>query len=245
MERTRTLSKTPCYWFLLVPLLAFGGAAWADDDTRRSVRVSGEAETRVAPDMATVSAEIVVESRTADDARSEANDVTARALSELEELGIASNDIDSTGLSIQPQYEWQKDQRRQLLRGYRVARQLKVRVTDLEQLGTILESLAEAGINRVQPPRLGLMDEEAVHQEVLAAAATNARDRAAVIAGALGAELGEVLAVSTENVHMPQPMYAQRAMAMDEAATSSSAAQTYQAGDLTYRVVISAKFALK
>ena len=109
MERTRTLSKTPCYWLLLVPLLAFGGAAWADGDTRRSVRVSGEAETRVAPDMATVSAEIVVESRTAADARSEANDVTARALSELEELGIASNDIDSTGLSIQPQYEWQKD----------------------------------------------------------------------------------------------------------------------------------------
>ncbi|MEM1402212.1 MAG: SIMPL domain-containing protein [Pseudomonadota bacterium] len=244
MERENTLSQAPRYWLLLVPLFVLSGAAWADSDLQRSVKVSGEAEIRVAPDMATVSAEIVVESQSVDDARGEANDVTARALSELERLGIDRSDIDSTSLSIQPQYEWQKDERRQLLRGYRVVRQLKVRVTQLEQLGTILETLAEAGINRVQPPRLSLMDEEAVHQQVLAAAATNARDRAAVITAALGADLGEVLTISTEQSRIPQRMYA-RAAAMEEMAMDSGAAQTYQAGDLTYRVVIAAEFALR
>jgi uncharacterized protein YggE len=74
--------------------------------------------------------------------------------------------------------------------GYRVSRSIDARLLDLDKLGPLLVALSESGVNSMRPPRLGLVDEESVYREVLEAAVRNARERAGVIAAALGEESG-------------------------------------------------------
>lgn len=212
-------------------------------ESPRSINVQGEAERRVAPDMATLRLEVRIDAREPADARREAAVRTQRALETLRGAGLADADIDSTALSINPQYRWLKNEQRQELTGYRVSRTITARLLALEQLGTLLEALSDAGINRVQPPQLGVLDDESIRRELMAEAALNARERASAIATALGESLGEVLYVSTQGTPYPMPARQERMMMADTAA--GSAAESYNAGHIDYRMDVSAAFALE
>ncbi|WOJ95920.1 SIMPL domain-containing protein [Congregibacter brevis] len=227
---------------LILSLAAVSNIAHAEDESRH-IAVSGKSERRVAPDMAHLQLDVVTENADAASARREADAITGRALAVLREAGLADADIDSTGLSISPQFRWLKDERKQELTGYRVSRSIEVRLLNLEALGELVTTLTDTGINRMQAPRLGLQDEEALYQELLAAAAENARERADVIAAALGETRGPVISINTERVSTPRPMRAERMMmAADAAAPAPS--ESYSAGHLSYSVNVNAAFSL-
>jgi uncharacterized protein YggE len=223
----------------------YSGSARAQADASvRSISVAGEAERRVAPDMAELRVEVVTEGENAADARAEADGITTRALAVLRGAGISDRDIDTTGLSVSPQFRWLKEEGRQQLTGYRVSRSIELRLLELDRLGDVLIQLNDAGINQMQTPRLGLQNEEMVYQEVLAAAAENARVRAQTVAEALGEELGAVLSVSTQREPAPRPMAMERVMmAADTAAPSP--ADSYASAYLRYRVSLNASFMLQ
>ncbi len=215
----------------------------AENHAPRSISVVGEAEQRVAPDMAMLSLEVVTEDVNAAVARREADATTAKALKLMEKLGIAKKDIDSTGLNVAPQYQWLKEQRKQELTGYRVTRTMEVRLLDLDRLGELITALSDAGVNRIQAPRLGLQNREAIYRQVLAAASANARERAAVIADTLDETLGPVLSVSVYETPVPKPMGMERmAMMTADEASMSPQAESYQSGYLSYRLQVSVSF---
>ena len=229
--------------FLGVAALLFAAGSAHADTPPRAITVQGKAERRVAPDMATLQLQVQTEGLEAASARREADALTLQALEILRGAGVAEEDVDSTGLSINPQYRWLKDEQRQQLTGYRVSRTVTARVMDLEQLGPLLVALSDGGVNRVQPPRLGVADDEAVQRELMAAAALNARERAQAIASALGEDLGEVLSVTVGGGPGPAPMPVAR-MAMADSVESASPGESYSAGLITFRVQVSAAFAL-
>lgn len=215
------------------------------DETPRTVNVRGEAQKRVAPDMATIRVEVLSENFDAAAARREADALTLAALETLRESGLADADIDSTALSINPQYRWLKDARKQELTGFRVSRGITARIMDLEKLGPLLEALSNGGVNRVQPPALGVADDEAIRRELLAAASINARERAAAIANALGERLGDVLQISENGTAQPYPMAREQMMMGASAMADAQPGESYSAGDLTFTSSVSASFALE
>ena len=216
--------------------------ARADED--RSISVTGVAERRVAPDMATLTMAVVNEALDPADARRDADATVARVLEVLRGRGVADGDIDSSSLQVSPQYRWHEEQRERQLTGYQVRRNLTVRLTDLDLLGELLVALSEAGVNQIQPPRLDLQDREALYREVLAAAAQNARERAGVLAETLDVELDGVLSVRTQDASPPPaPVPYERAMMM-AADAGDGAAASYQSGDLNFRVQLQVTFAL-
>ncbi|MFT4769011.1 MAG: hypothetical protein ACI8RN_002151 [Glaciecola sp.] len=246
MPTARSLfSKTFTTTFaaLLFVAMAAPNISFAEDLQRR-IEVTGKSEVRVAPDMANLQLDVVTENLDAAVARREADAITATALQVLRDAGITNADIDTTGLSIAPQYRWLKDERTQELTGYRVSRNIAVRLLELDALGELVTTLSDTGINRMQSPRLGLQDEESVYRGVLAAAAENARERASVIASALGEELGPVISASTQREAAPRPMLAERALMASDSASASSG-ESYSAGYLSYSVSISAAFSLQ
>lgn len=215
------------------------------DDTPRTVNVRGEAEKRVAPDMATLRVEVLSENIDAAAARREADTLTLAALETLREAGLADADIDSTALSINPQYRWLKDARKQELTGFRVSRGITARVMDLEKLGPLLEALSDGGVNRVQPPTLGVAEDEAIRRELLAEASINARERAQAIADALGERLGEVMHITANGSPQPYPVAREQMMMAASAMADAQPGESYSAGDLTFTSSVSAGFALE
>lgn len=241
---TRFLSSCSCLSLLALFAVLAAPAPRADEPPRQ-VQVVGEAERRVAPDMAWLRMAAVSEHVDPAQARAEADAIVGRALGVLARAGVADGDIDSSGLQVTPQYRWSDAPREQQLVGYRITRRLEVRLLDLDRLGGLLVALSETGINQIDAPEPGLADPEAIYREVLAAAAANARERAVLLAATLGESLGDVLRVTTHDAPPPMPMPMRReAMLMASDAVSPGGAQSYQSGDLSFRVTVSATFEL-
>lgn len=231
---------------LSAALLASGAAvARADEPVQRTVSVTGEATERLAPDMATLNMAVLVENLDVSAARQEADRITGQVLSILDAAQIDRDDVNSTGLSIQPQYRWVKQDRVQELVAYRVSRDIEVRLLDLEKLGELVIALSDTGINRMQPPQLGLLNREKAYQTVLQKATANALERAEVIASTLGESLAGVMNMGVQGgSSFRRPQFAERYSAMAADSAAMAPAESYSAGDIEVSVSVSATFLL-
>jgi uncharacterized protein YggE len=211
------------------------------DDAGRTVSVDGKASIMVAPDLAHVSMAVQARSLDLGQARERVVDVTRDFLDFCREQGIDPASIRTTGLTIHPQYRWNEEANRQELQAYLVRRQLDVEITDLEQLGTVIEGATDVGVNEVSQPRLASSREDELHREALAAAARDARANATVIAETLGVSLGPVVEITAHRQPglRPVPMM-QRA----QMASAEGAAQTYSPGEIRFEANVTARFEL-
>lgn len=211
------------------------------DEVIRTVSVDGKAVTLAAPDLAHVSMAVQARSLDLGQARARVIEVTRDFLDFCRDQGIDASGIQTTGLTIHPQYRWNDEAKRQELQAYLVRRQLDVKITDLEQLGTVIEGATDAGVNEVSPPRLASSREDELHREALAAAARDARANATAIAETLGVSLGPIIEITAHRQPglRPVPM-------MDRAqmASADGAAATYSPGEIRFEANVTARFEL-
>ena len=207
-----------------------------------SVTVAGEGRTTALPDQAAL--QLGVQSRGADlaQARAAVTERTNAVLAHLASLGIAERHINATHINVQPEYRWDKPDEEQVLTGYRVQRSVDVALMDLSLLPAVIEGSADAGADRVSPPRLSHSNEAELRRDALRLAAEDARANAATIAQSLGATLGNVREISVLDSARPVPLANDRMLrtSMDKAETKAS----YVAGDMVFKARVSATFQL-
>ena len=176
--------------------------------------------------------------------RSPVSDSTRRVLSLTNDLGLAETQVRSTGTTVQPEYQYNKNNRRQELTGYFVSRRIDIHLKDLEQLGTLIEKATDAGVNQISTPQLKYSRSRELHRTALAAAARDAEANARVLAESLDAKLGEVQQITDSQAMTPQPLRQERMMAM---ATQSdvSGAETYSTGEIRIDARVQVTFKLE
>ncbi|MEE4186015.1 MAG: SIMPL domain-containing protein, partial [Gammaproteobacteria bacterium] len=136
-------------------LLLFGAdGARAADSEPRTVAVSGTAAVQAAPDRAYLNMSVVERNSSVTAAQTAAAVVTNRVLGLLEQLGVAREQINTTGAQIRPDYRWDRERERQELLGYVVERTITVELRELELLGKVIEQVSAAGVNQLAPPQL-------------------------------------------------------------------------------------------
>ena len=64
-------------------------------------------------------------------------------------FNLSEDSIDSSALSVNPEYRWDSDSRKQVFVGYRVNRNLEFTANDVSEIGAILTSLTESGATQV------------------------------------------------------------------------------------------------
>lgn len=200
--------------------LATAAAAQTTSSWPPTIAVSGHGEVSTLPDRARLSLAVDALDAEVKKAEAEVNRVTRLYLDELKKLGVDAKDVSTTASSLQPEYVWEETTRRQKLVGYRARRDIQVLVRNLDQLGDVILSATQAGVNHVSPPALESSQAEALAREALALAAKDAQARALSLAGALGVRLGSARVVREAGQAMPPPqpykVMAMRAeMAMD------------------------------
>lgn len=221
---------------LLITL--FMADAGAGEDPRL-VTVSGSGEILVVPDVAVVGIGVEERASTVDEARRRVNETVKAVLALTRRQGIPEEQVASAALIVRPDYQWLPESRQQKLLGYVVTRRMSIRVTDITGLGGLFESVLELGINQVDPPVFDTSRRAALERQALAAAATDARSRAAVLAEALDMELGPVHRIDTTGGPIVRPVH-ERAMAM----ASADDAGSYQAGEIRIVSSVNASFEL-
>jgi uncharacterized protein YggE len=199
-----------------------------------SVTATGEAS--VAPDLALVTFIVSASGRELPPLRDEVITRGSAVLARLRELEVPESDLNAPDLTIQPEYDYSRGQR---LVGYRVARQMTVRVRDLERLGAVLDGIVDAGANEVQGAQMSTSDPSAAEHAALASAVEAARAKAKALASAAGVTLGRVSRIEEE------PGFGDGPMPMFRAAAESAAAATeVVTGELTVSRRIRAWFSI-
>src|SRR5206468_6693372 len=206
--------------------------------TRLDISATGEV-TRV-PDLAIISAGVITRSATASGAIQEAATRMARVRDALKRAGIADRDIQTSNISLNPQYSYVKDQPPKL-NGYSASNQLNVRFHDIANTGKILDALVAEGANQINGPNLTIERPEAALDEARTKAVASGRARAELYARSLGLHVARVVVVSETGGNYPVPP--PRPMVME--ARAMAASTTIEAGEQKLEVTLAMTFELQ
>ena len=215
--------------------------AFADEARTRTVSVSGQGEISAEPDLAHVTLGVEARRPTLAEARSEVTAAVERLLALTKSLGIDPRLVNATRVQVLPEYSWNDKDRKRILLGYFVSRQVQVELRNLEQLGTLLERAVDAGANQVSDPVLDSSRRKDLERDAMTRAVQDARQNAETLAKAAGAKLGNVRALNASAAGPVVPVYRAK-MVMAEASMAPEA--TFQAGDMKFSAMVSAEYDL-
>jgi len=195
---------------LFVAALALAPAQAAE----KLVTVTGEATVAVAPDTAMIRLGVSTQEKTAREA-SEANAKQMTAvLAAIKDTGVADRDIQTSRLSLQPQYDPNKSGTARLT-GFQASNQVTVRIRDIDKLPTVLDRAITAGANEMSGIEFVVSEQSKLLDQARDDAIADARRKADLYAKAAGAKLGRVVSITEEgSAPPPRPIQALRAGAV-------------------------------
>jgi hypothetical protein len=193
----------------IAPLAPFSAFA-----LEKLVTVTGEATVAVAPDAAMIRIGVSSQDKTA----REASDANARqmtaVLAAIKSNNIADRDIQTSRLSLQPQYDPNKSGTARLT-GFQATNQVTVRIRDIGNLAAVLDSAISAGANEMSGIEFIVSEQSKLLDRARDDAIADARRKAELYAKAAGSRLGHVVGISEEgSAAAPRPMQALRAGAV-------------------------------
>lgn len=225
--------------FLAVPAMLFlllgPGLAVADDDPDGTLTVNGQGSVQAAPDMAEITVGVVTQAKSAREALSANNEKAADVLAFLRKSGVAEKDMQSTNLSISPQYNNRRNGEpvQPEIIGYVVNNNLRIAVRELDGFGAILDGVVTSGANNVNGIRFDVSNRAALEREATALAVKDALARARNIAGAADVKLGKPITISEGGGYRPPQPFLARA---------ESAAVPIATGELSIGASVSVVF---
>jgi uncharacterized protein len=179
----------------------------------RLVTVTGESMISVPPDMATVQLGVTTQAASA----REASDANAKKmgglLSAIKAVGITEADIQTTQLSLQPQYSGGNAPR---ITGFQASNQVTVRVRELGSVSGVLDRAIAAGANDIAGIEFVVSERSKALDRARREAIDDARRKAELYAGAANTKLGPVVTIS----EIPPPPVRPVMHSMREAASS-------------------------
>lgn len=183
------------------------------------LRVTGEGRVEMAPDMAMITLGVESRAKTARAALSENSRRVAATLDTLRAAGIAARDMQTSGLSLGPEWETYRPggENRPRVIGFVATNMVTIRVRDLPALGGILDKIADDGANVSNGLQFSVSNMDELRDTARRAAVQDARRKADLYAAAAGVTLGPIQSL-TEGATgaVPRPMMA-REMALSDA----------------------------
>jgi len=187
-----------------------GAIATTAAEAAGKITVTGQGMVPAAPDMATIMLGVTSQAKTAQAAMADNSAAVAAILAQLKQAGIAERDIQTSGLSLNPQLDYNASSDGSLpeILGYIAANNVTVRVRALDGLGQVLDRVIQQGANTFNGLTFGLASPEPVMDAARKLAIADARRKAELYAAAAGARLGPVLTiVEAGGYGDPQPMF--------------------------------------
>ena len=171
------------------------------------ISVSGVGTVSGTPNMLRLQTSIDVTRPDVNTALHDANATMAAVQHALKADGVAAADLQTSGLSVQPNYAYSNNTTR--LNGYTVSENLTVVLRDLSKAGTTINDAAQAGGDslRIGGASLDLSGDDALVAQARQKAFGDALAKATAYAKAAGRALGPVTSISETQDSSPQPYY--------------------------------------
>lgn len=167
------------------------------------ISVSGNGAVSAIPDVMTVSWSVSAESPQAGSAYQMMADQTLALFSELEKIGVPSQDVQTSMLNISERYS-QKLGRSD---GYSATTGIEIRLVDLSKLDAVINLASQDGLGTVGGISFDISNPDPYLIQARKNAVQDALDKAQVYADAAGQKLGKVVQIIEGGQgEMPMPM---------------------------------------
>jgi uncharacterized protein YggE len=234
---------------------ASGDGSGVAYDGPSGIWVSGNGKASGAPDLAVISLGVESLEETAAEARANAAEAMSDVMDVLTEAEVSSEDIQTSHFNISPRYQGVEVERceddvdnakvgaqtessetcykvwENRLVGYTVSNQASVKIRDLDDVGTIIDEVAEAAgdLVRIRGISFAIDEPQSLQDEARADAVSDMERRAELLAELSGVALGPLVYINEGSsfAQPPQPVYAraESALASADASTAISAGQ--------------------
>lgn len=172
-----------------------------DIPTQSTISVQGQGEVFAVPDIAMFTFSVVEEKTTVNEAQTVATEKGNQAIAYLEDNGIEDKDIKTVNYSVQPQYDYIRQECREgfcppgerQLRGFEVRQTVQVKVRDTESAGNLLSGLGEIGVSQVSGLNFTIDDDEQLKQDAREQAIADAKEKAQTLAQDLDVDLVRII----------------------------------------------------
>src|SRR4051794_36152059 len=181
------------------------GGSEARDVEYPVLTVSGTGHARVAPDQATVRLGVLAQGATAREAQAQVNRSAQGVLDAIRRAGIPPERIQTTGLSLNPQYAQGRPDQGPRITGYQASNTVTVLVEDLSKVGPVIDAGLTSGANNLDGVDFGLRKDDAARATALTDAVRSARVKAEALARALRVKLVEIVEVAEGGVSISPP----------------------------------------
>lgn len=178
---------------LLMPMTTFADTAATPAGT---ITVTGTATVNVVPDMATITLGVTTQGDTASAAMAANNTAVSAVLARLIAAKVADRDMQTSSLSINPNWVPDDAGRGQVIKGYVASNMLTVRIKALDTTGAVLDAAITDGANTLNGLTFGLQDQRPVEDEARKDAVADALARAKLLATAAGEKLGPIMSIT-------------------------------------------------
>lgn len=228
--------------------------------TPPSLHVQAQSSVEVPPDKATLNARLwektpahsTLEDSDGDGltaARERLERRVGELITTMEDSGLERDAISAGSLNIYPeqvQGARSDNGEGETLQRTRLERPVTVELTDLDQLGEVLDALMGAGVNALDGVQFDVQDRDAATDEALVKALEKAQHKAELMADTLGADIGHVQHIEETQSPIFQPrMMSMRAESSASADAGSGTASEYRPGTLRIEAGVNVTWALK
>lgn len=219
------------------PVLATDPAATPD----HTIAVTGTGRIVVSPDIADLRLGVSATKPTVKAARVAAAESMTRVLAALKKLGIADRDIQTTILSLQPNYAYPNNASPRLT-GYTLSNGVAVTIRDLDKIGDAIDQTLAAGASTLDGVTFRVENPAKAEQQARAEAMAQAKTKADALASSAGVSIAGVASISEVAAPPPYPIYygAERA-----AALAQDAATPVQPGTNEVIVTVSVAYLIR
>lgn len=170
-----------------------------------TLSLTGEGTATARPDLATVAVGVAAQARTAKEAIAENSKLIAAVVAAAKKAGIEQRDLETTRISLNPQYSVPPSGSREPRRivGYEANNLLSVRVRDLDKLGALLDRLVVAGATDIRSVSLTVSKPAPLLDQARASAVKDALRKAEIYAEAGNLRIVRIIDISESGVVVP------------------------------------------
>ena len=208
----------------------------------RTITVTGVGRASVRPDIADLRLGVTITEKTVDAARAASAKVQNAVLERLKGLGVEERDLQTSIVSVQPQYDYSQQSAPPRLVGYQFTNVVAATLREIEKVGDAIDAALGAGATNIDQMTFRVADQSGAESEARDAAVANARARADTLAAAAGVEIvgvGAIVEGGSGLIPFPH-QFERMAMAAKDAGTPIEAGTNEVTATVTITYVLGA-----
>jgi uncharacterized protein YggE len=202
------------------------------------INVAGEGKVKAVADQALISVSVDTKGNKAADVKKQNDETVERVIQAIRKYNLPKEDVQTKRISLNPVYDYEKKKY-----SYSATQTIEILLKDLNKYDGLMESLVDAGINRISNVEFRSSKIEQYKTEARKQAMLEAKKKAEDYVSVLGQKVGKALNIADNTqIFYPQPMYEMKTMAMADGAAAPR--ETLAIGEITVTANVNVSFIL-